>query len=65
MDSKFPGLDSYKMEKKVSDIENSIQNSLIDNSEKNQGKIHACYIVTTFFACVTIILIIYYCVKFL
>ena len=70
MDSKFPGLDSYIMEKKVSDIENSIKNSLIDNTENNTEKktsnnIQPFYIAVTILILGGLGLTIYACVKLL
>jgi len=70
MVSKFPGLDSYIMEKKVSDIENSIKNSLIDNIENNtenktNNKIQPFYIAVIILILGGLCLIIYACVKLL
>lgn len=41
---KFPGLENFKMEKKVADIENSITSSLINNTERKQYELTPCYI---------------------
>lgn len=66
MVSQFPGLDNYRMEKRVADIENSIQNSLLDNSETNSNtKIQPFYIAVTLLVLGCIGLIIYACVSLL
>lgn len=45
MNSKFPGLDQYIMNEKVSDIENSITSSLINNSERKKCELTPFYII--------------------
>jgi len=70
MESRFPGFDNYKMEKKVSDIENSITNSLIDsyevtNSNININNIPLCYKIATVFIISSLGLVIYACVNLL
>jgi hypothetical protein len=42
---KFPGLESYLIEKRVTDIENSITSSLLDNSESKKCVFKPFYII--------------------
>jgi len=69
MQTKFPGLDNYKMEKKVADIENSITNSLLNNNEaaetKNKLCIHCYYIVGLFTMGAVVAAVTYVCITFL
>lgn len=51
---KFPGLENFKMEKKVADIENSITSSLINNSERKDCELTHCYIFG--FICICLVL---------
>jgi hypothetical protein len=68
MQTKFPGLDNFKMEKKVADIENSITNSLLNNNEsaetKNKYCSHCYYIVGLFSMCAIVATVTYVCIKF-
>jgi hypothetical protein len=63
MDSKFPGLDSHIAEEKLRNIENSINRSLLDNSEKPSCKMKPCYIILFIFIGASAALITYACVK--
>jgi len=62
MYSKFPGLDTHITEEKVSSIENSITNSLLD-TEKPRCKLNPCYIIVFIFLGASAALITYACIK--
>jgi hypothetical protein len=62
MDSKFPGLDSYICEEKVSNIENSITHSLLD-IEKPKCKLNPCYIIVFILVGASAAVTTYACIK--
>jgi hypothetical protein len=64
MYSKFPGLDAHITEEKVSSIENSITNSLLD-TEKPRCKLNPCYIILFIFIGAGAALVTYTCIKLL
>jgi len=64
MYSKFPGLDAHITEEKISNIENSIMQSLLD-TEKPKCKLNPCYIIVFIFIGAGAALITYACIKLL
>jgi hypothetical protein len=63
MYSKFPGLDVHINEEKISNIENSITQSLLDNTEKPNCKFNYCYIIVFIFIGASAAVITYACIK--
>ena len=62
MYSKFPGLDTHITEEKVSTIENSITNSLLD-TEKPRCVFSPCYVILFIFIGAAAAVITYACIK--
>jgi hypothetical protein len=63
MYAKFPGLNNSMLEEKVNDIENSITNSLIDNSEREKRRFYPFYIIGFISIIGVAALITYMCIK--
>ena len=60
---KFPGLVNSMLEEKVNDVENSITNSLIDNSERDERVFNPFYIIGFISIIGVAALITYMCIK--
>ena len=60
---KFPGVNNSMLEEKVNDVENSITNSLIDNSERVKRVFYPFYIIGFISIIGVAALITYMCIK--
>ena len=63
MESKFPGLDAYIAEEKLRNIENSINRTLLENTEKPNCKINFCLIIVFIFMFASVALLTYASIK--